>query len=57
MEYGFRGDVNTDSGGMWKADWPGPESLFTSPERISEETLIEAGAAGHQRGEFDFTDR
>src|SRR5215813_11420756 len=57
VEYGFRGDVNTDSGGMWNADWPGPESLFRSPEWNSEETLIEAGAAGHQRGEVDSTDR
>jgi hypothetical protein len=42
---------------MWNANRPGPESLFTSPEWNSEETLIEAGAAGHQRGEADFTDR
>src|SRR5215469_9677387 len=42
---------------MWNADRPSPESLFTSPEWNSEETLIEAGAAGHQRGEVNFTDR
>jgi hypothetical protein len=42
---------------MWNANWPSPESLFTSPEWNSEETLIEAGAAGHQRGEVDSTDR
>jgi hypothetical protein len=27
------------------------------PEWISEEVLIEAGAAGHQRGEGDFTEK
>src|ERR1700732_5097037 len=42
---------------MWNANWLGPESLFASPEWNSEETLIEAGAAGHQRGEVDSTDR
>src|ERR1700694_3818630 len=42
---------------MWNAHWPGPESLFTSPEWNSEETLIEAGTAGHQRGEVNSTDR
>src|SRR6202047_5082131 len=42
---------------MWNANWPSPESLFTSPDVNSEETLIEAGAAGHQRGEVDSTDR
>jgi len=42
---------------MWNANRPGPEWLFTSPEWNSEETLIEAGAAGHQRGEVVSTDR
>jgi hypothetical protein len=49
--------VNTGSGGMWNANRPGPEWLFTSPEWNSEEIPIEAGAAKHQRGEVDFTDR
>lgn len=38
---------------MWNAKPAIPESLFTSPESISEEILIEVGAAGHQRGEVD----